>query len=42
MTDPRPKRFYKIAAAERLGDGWTVALDGRSDERRDHDPALRP
>lgn len=30
MTDPRPKRFYKIAAAERLGDGWTVALDGRT------------
>ena len=29
-TDPRPKRFYKAAAAERLGDGWTVALDGRT------------
>ncbi|MEX1249982.1 MAG: ATP12 family protein [Hyphomonas sp.] len=30
MTDARPKRFYKVAAAERLGDGWTVALDGRT------------
>ena len=30
MTDPRPKRFYKVAAAERLGDGWTVGLDGRT------------
>ncbi len=30
MTDPRPKRFYKTAAAERLGDAWTVALDGRT------------
>lgn len=30
MTDPRPKRFYKVAAAERLGDAWTVALDGRT------------
>lgn len=29
-TDPRPKRFYKTAAAERLGDAWTVALDGRT------------
>ncbi len=30
MTDPRPKRFYKTAAAERLGEAWTVALDGRT------------
>ncbi|MDP1557173.1 MAG: ATP12 family protein [Hyphomonas sp.] len=30
MTDPRPKRFYKVAAAEPLGDAWTVALDGRT------------
>ena len=30
MTEPRPKRFYKVAAAERLGDAWTVALDGRT------------
>lgn len=29
-TDPRPKRFYKVAAAERLGDAWTVALDART------------
>lgn len=29
-SDPRPKRFYKTAAAERLGDDWTVALDGRT------------
>lgn len=29
-TDPRPKRFYKVAAAERLGDAWTVALDTRT------------
>ncbi|KCZ93924.1 ATP12 family chaperone protein [Hyphomonas johnsonii] len=27
---PTPKRFYKQAAAERLDDGWTVALDGRT------------
>ena len=25
----RPKRFYEAAKAERVGDGWTVALDGR-------------
>jgi chaperone required for assembly of F1-ATPase len=30
MSDPRPKRFYKVAAAEPLGDAWTVALDGRT------------
>lgn len=32
MTEPdvRPKRFYKTAAAERLGEVWTVALDGRT------------
>jgi len=30
MTDARPKRFYNVAAAEPLGDGWTVALDGRT------------
>ncbi|MEQ9507224.1 MAG: ATP12 family protein [Hyphomonas sp.] len=29
-ADPRPKRFYTQAAAERLGDAWTVALDGRT------------
>lgn len=29
-ADPRPKRFYKTAATERLGDGWTVSLDGRT------------
>jgi len=29
-ADPRPKRFYKTAAAERLGEAWTVALDGRT------------
>ena len=29
-SGPRPKRFYKTAAAERLGDAWTVALDGRT------------
>jgi chaperone required for assembly of F1-ATPase len=29
-TDPRPKRFYTSAAAERLGEAWTVALDGRT------------
>lgn len=25
-----PKRFYKTAATEPLGDGWTIALDGRT------------
>jgi chaperone required for assembly of F1-ATPase len=32
MTEPdaRPKRFYSSAAAERLGEAWTVALDGRT------------
>jgi chaperone required for assembly of F1-ATPase len=32
MTDTpgrAPKRFYETASAERLGDGWTVTLDGR-------------
>ncbi len=31
-TPPRdaPKRFYQSVTAERLGDGWTVLLDGRS------------
>jgi chaperone required for assembly of F1-ATPase len=33
MTGPspsdRPKRFYEAAKAERAGDAWTVALDGR-------------
>lgn len=28
--DARPKRFYKTAAAEHLGDAWTVSLDGRT------------
>lgn len=28
--DPRPIRFYRTAAAERLGEGWTVSLDGRT------------
>ncbi|OYW83842.1 MAG: hypothetical protein B7Z22_11840, partial [Hyphomonas sp. 32-62-5] len=32
MTSPHthPKRFYKTAASEPLGDGWTIALDGRT------------
>jgi len=32
MTSPHahPKRFYKTAAPEPLGDGWTIALDGRT------------
>ncbi|MBA3068172.1 MAG: ATPase [Hyphomonas sp.] len=32
MTGPEtnPKRFYKTAAPERLGEGWTIALDGRT------------
>lgn len=29
MSTNRPKRFYKQAAAQPSGDGWTVALDGR-------------
>lgn len=29
-SDPSPKRFYKTAAAQPLGDAWTVALDGRT------------
>lgn len=28
--DARPKRFYKSAIAERLGDAWTISLDGRT------------
>jgi chaperone required for assembly of F1-ATPase len=28
--DSFAKRFYKSAKPERLGDGWTVALDGRT------------
>lgn len=28
--DPRPKRFYKTATAERLGEAWTVSLDERT------------
>lgn len=27
---PKPKRFYKEAAAEQMPGGWTVALDGRT------------
>ena len=32
MTSPHthPKRFYKTAAPEPLGGGWTIALDGRT------------
>ena len=29
-AESQPKRFYKTAATEPMGDGWTIALDGRT------------
>lgn len=29
-VDHKPKRFYKAATVEPLGESWTIALDGRS------------
>jgi chaperone required for assembly of F1-ATPase len=41
-ADPRPKRFYTLAAAERLGDAWTVALDGRTIKTPAREPLALP
>lgn len=42
MTDPRPKRFFKTAGAERLGHAWTVALDGRTLKTPARNPLALP
>lgn len=41
-TDPRPKRFYKTAVAERLGEAWTVSLDGRTIKTPDRNALALP
>jgi chaperone required for assembly of F1-ATPase len=41
-TDPRPKRFYRAAGAERLGHAWTTALDGRTLKTPQRNPLALP